>query len=162
MERPLRPSVLIRRALSHVDRSHQSGGANAREGRFGPRIGGQISRLARILAIALMILLAAPDMQLHAQTPAPTPSPASIVLNAGVNVLVSQASTTANYVINSSAGDSALIFEIGDAGTHCASNTITLGGGSGNLVSTYGALPANVDLCVVSPIDGITLTVTAQ
>ncbi len=119
-------------------------------------------RFVRIPAIALMILAAAPAMQVHSQTPAATPTPASIVLSAGVNVLVSQASTTANYVINSFAGNSTLIFEIGDAGTRCGANTTTLGGGSGSLVATYGALPPNVDLCVVSPVDGITLTVTLQ
>lgn len=119
-----------------------------------------IRKFVRIPAIAVMIL--ATFTVVHAQTPGASPTPASITLSAGVNVLVSQASTTANYVINSSAGNSTLIFEIGDTGTQCGSNTTTLGGGSGSLAATYGALPPNVDLCVVSPVGGITLTLAVQ
>jgi hypothetical protein len=129
---------------------------------LGLRIRELTRKLARASAITLMILLAVPSVQVHSQTPSATPTPAVFLLSSGVNVLVSQASTTADYVINAAAGNSTLIFEIGDTGTECGSNTATLGGGSGSLVATYGALPPNVDLCVISPTDGIVLTLGVQ
>jgi hypothetical protein len=163
IERLRRTSMAIRsQSLLSADRPDELGGSNPRKRGLRPRIEKRLPKFARVPAIALMILASIPITQVHAQTPAPTATPASVVLNAGVNVLVSQASTAANYVITSSTGGSTLIFEIGDTGTQCGSNTTTLGGGSGSLVATYGALPPNVDLCVVSPVNGITLQLTAQ
>ena len=163
IERLCRTSIAIRsQSLLSADRPNQRGASNPRERGLRQRIEKRLLKFARVPAIALIILVSIPLAEVHSQTPAPTATPASIVLNAGVNVLISQASTTANYVITSSTGGSTLIFEIGDTGTQCGSNTATLGGGSGSLVATYGALPPNVDLCVVSPVGGITLQLTAQ
>jgi hypothetical protein len=161
IERLRRTSIAIR-SQSLVDRFDEPGASAFRKLYPSQRIKKRLLKFVRVPAIALSLLASIPITQAHSQTPAPTPTPASIVLNAGVNVLVTQASTTANYVVTSSTGSSTLIFEIGDTGTQCGSNTTTLGGGSGSLVATYGALPPNVDLCVISPVNGITLLLTVQ
>lgn len=87
----------------------------------------------------------------------------TITLNLGVNVLVQPVSPTASYVISGDlAAYTSIIFEYGDTGTQCASNTTFLAELYSDFFATIGALPGGVDLCAVSETDGQVVKLTVN